>query len=562
MHVGGKACSLPPRDPDRRTHDEGRPVDVNLMTMSFRRIAVRGAFACGAAWWMMFRLSTGVTLEDALITYRFAQNLAAGNGFAFNAHHPVLGTTTPLLTLYLAVTGIVLGPNAIPLASTITMTCLGMLTGALVYCILAELKYPLITRVLSIPLFFWNNLILVTAVGGMETPLVLFCMTASALAFLRRRPVMCLLISALLVLTRPDGIIWAAVMSLAVCLQSRRFPWKAFLAAACVVLPWLVFAVWYFGSPLPHSIVAKQTIGSSAALPTYLSFAGIKTFARWYIYSTGFDFAGANRGIVFLWLLILALGAMSYLSCGYRRRFGAILLAYLVLYGVFLHAGGAPRVSWYLAPSSLCLVLLLAPGVWKLSCTISRRLQWVNPRWEIGLAIAVAIVAFASFKQNSGTVKHHFEFQENEFHTRRAIGLWLQNNTPPESVVAMEAIGYQAFFSQRAVIDLAGLVSPQVVALRKETSSNAELFFRVISMLKPDYIVLRSFEVEENRYFHGGRLFETEEQREYFWRNYIESRRFTAPYPIWGDNGFLTIYDRNTEDRGVASDKGIDSGQG
>ena len=60
------------------------------------------AAALGAVAWIAFRVHTGIVLEDALITFRFAENLATGRGFAFNPGEPVLGTTTPAFTLLLA----------------------------------------------------------------------------------------------------------------------------------------------------------------------------------------------------------------------------------------------------------------------------------------------------------------------------------------------------------------------------------------------------------------------------------------------------------------------------
>ena len=521
---------------------------MNKLTMTLPRVSVLTCFACAVAWWIIFMHITGVTHEDALITYRYAQNLASGNGFVFNTGQRVLGTTTPLLTLLLGGVGRCLGLATIPLAATLTMALFGILTGIVVYYIMVALKCSLMTRIVSVPLFFGNAQIMVASVGGMETSLVLFCMAASALAFLRRRPMACLLISAVLVLTRPDGVVWAVVMGLAVVFQAKRVPWKAVLAAACVVLPWLAFATWYFGSPLPHSIVAKQAIGPSTGLPARLSLAGVESFTRWYIGCTGF---GMTSCLTSLWLLILALGAVPYLIRADRRGLGAILIGYPVVYGLFLYAGKAPHFWWYLMPVSLCAVLLSAPGISELSCAISERLQRANPRLRVGPAIAVALVAGACLAQNRGIVAFNLEYQANEVHTRRAIGLWLRNNTPAESVVAMEAVGYQAFFSQRAIVDLAGLVSPRVVALRKTSSSNADLLFKVLSTIKPDYIVLRSFEVDENRHFHGGRLFETEEQRLYFEGNYMECTRFEAPYPErWGEWSFLTIYSRCREGRG------------
>ena len=40
--------------------------------------------------------------EDAYITFRYAENLASGNGFVFNSGEKVLGTTTPLFAMILA----------------------------------------------------------------------------------------------------------------------------------------------------------------------------------------------------------------------------------------------------------------------------------------------------------------------------------------------------------------------------------------------------------------------------------------------------------------------------
>ena len=42
------------------------------------------------------------TSEDFLITLRYAENLAHGQGLVFNPGERVLGTTTPLYTLFLA----------------------------------------------------------------------------------------------------------------------------------------------------------------------------------------------------------------------------------------------------------------------------------------------------------------------------------------------------------------------------------------------------------------------------------------------------------------------------
>lgn len=40
-------------------------------------------------------------VDDAFITFRYAENMAAGHGLVFNPGEPVLGTSTPLMTILL-----------------------------------------------------------------------------------------------------------------------------------------------------------------------------------------------------------------------------------------------------------------------------------------------------------------------------------------------------------------------------------------------------------------------------------------------------------------------------
>lgn len=517
-----------------------------LLALSFRPVVFWLLLACGSSWWLTFSLLTGLTLEDTLITCRYAQNLVSGNGFVFNPGQHVLGTTTPLVTLFLAGSGFMFGPDTIPLAATLSMGLFGVLAGALGYALLGALHFPQMVRLLVLPLFFGNSLIIAPSVGGMETPLVLFCMAASSLALLRHQPLPCLLACAVLVLTRPDGIVWSALIGLALLWQSEKVPWTAILTAVGVTLPWLLFSVWYFGSPLPHSITAKMAIGEFPGMPPLWSITRLRIFTTWYVCFTGFrPYSAASWAV----LGVVAFGAKSYFAHPDRRTFGSVLVGYMFCYGLFLYVGRAPDFLRYLVPLAWCAVLLGAPGVWAFAGFVSHRLLGSRAQPYPQLALAGACILSLCLAQNYGIVQEQREWQANEHDTRRAIGLWLRDHTPHNSVVAMEAVGYQAFFSQRTVLDLAGIVSPEVVALKKATRSSAEFFFQIVATLAPDYLVLRSFEVDENRHFHGGPLFETEEQRAYFVGTYRECRRFAAPYPArWGEMSFLTVYGRVAED--------------
>jgi len=85
------------------------------------------------AAWLAFKLFTSLTLEDALITYRYAQNLAEGNGFVFNIGERVLGTTTPLWALLLGFAGWLFGPDRIPIVSNVFMFAASLCAGLFTY---------------------------------------------------------------------------------------------------------------------------------------------------------------------------------------------------------------------------------------------------------------------------------------------------------------------------------------------------------------------------------------------------------------------------------------------
>jgi hypothetical protein len=136
-------------------------------------------------------------------------------------------------------------------------------------------------------------------------------------------------------------------------------------------------------------------------------------------------------------------------------------------------------------------------------------------------------------------------YQRAEDALRKPLGEWLAAHTPKHATVAMEAIGYQGYYSRRRTIDLAGLVSPAVLRAHREHDSNAEAFAAVLAELRPDYLVLRSYEVDENRSFHGGPLFAHAQARADFDARYRELRRFELAQPHrWGELGRLTLYER------------------
>ncbi len=213
---------------------------------------VLGAVALGV------RVSAGpLPVDDAYITFRYAANLAGGLGLVYNAGERVLGSTTPLFALALA-----LAARLTP--ATIPWVALGV--SAMADAIACFLLYRLGRRLhLARPLagvtaLFWalHPFSVRYAIGGMETSLATCLLLGCFALYLERRDAWAAVLAGLAILTRPDAALAGALLLAALLIERRRIPWRQLWIIAGIVAPWALWATWFYGSPLPHSVLAKS----------------------------------------------------------------------------------------------------------------------------------------------------------------------------------------------------------------------------------------------------------------------------------------------------------------
>jgi hypothetical protein len=380
------------------------------------------------------------------------------------------------------------------------------------------------------PAFLW------AAGSGLETPLVAFFMAASLHAAVHERWPRAMLACGLLVMTRIDGIVWAAVIAATMVGKLRAAAWKPLMPAVAVTAPWFLYAWIYFGSVVPHSVLAKIEIRPNAGHVDYGAWFAGAIWQNQPLRDITATFA--------LWCAFVAAGAAAAAMSHGRRL--APLAVFPVLFMGFLWAGRAPMFQWYMTPAAWCVAILAVIGAAR-GLAATRRLPTpTGRRLAQGLlALCAASVLVTMARRDLRMAEYARIEQANETGLRRHVGEWLAERLPPDARIAMEAVGYQGTFARRRIIDLAGLISPDVVAIHRRSASNAEAFDGVLRTLRPDAIVLRSFEVEANRHAHGGRLFEAPAQRDSFFAHYAEASRFVAPFPgIWGENARLTVWNR------------------
>src|SRR3954452_3134240 len=254
---------------------------------------------------IVFWAVTGRRYEDALITLTHAENAARGLGFI---HHPqeghVQGFTSALSALIPLAGEVVHHGAGLP---AIQVVSLFAAAATIVYAYLIAQRLGLAQW----PTFFLlaylalDYVQIIYAMGGMETQIAVAVLLAGAFHVMRRDVKRAGVLLGVAILARPDFVLWVipALVWLFVterrATQSWRGTAQAALLAAAVVVPWLIFTQAYYGSIVPHTLIAKST--SFAQLPHLFSSPGtwLKYFHQsidqhrqeWTMYAPFFDYA-------------------------------------------------------------------------------------------------------------------------------------------------------------------------------------------------------------------------------------------------------------------------------
>ena len=342
----------------------------------------------------LYRVHQPVSMDDAYMVLRYAKQLLAGHGHAWNPDgQQVFGATgtlhLALLTLYEAL---------LPLRDQ-DVLALGSLSFALLtlaalarVCVLA-LRSPLREHPWSVALGVWllvvpQRLFISHALSGMDTMSALFanCLVAGAAIWLARTGSMRALAAAvgaafLAILARPDDGLYAVLApSIAVVLAAPRprLPLLLKLGAglAAMLGAYLALATAIFGNPLPLPFYAKS-IGY---------FAEYSAARAW----NPFEYLGQ--------ILVMWLPALLVIVFGVTRRTAPVVTALLVpvaltftyYFGVVQIMGVGARYYVPATPFAIIAALLVVDDLFAQPDVAASLLRAVAIRWPLALALAVA----------------------------------------------------------------------------------------------------------------------------------------------------------------------------
>jgi len=403
--------------------------------------------------------------DDPYITFRYAQNLLAGNGFVYNVDQRILSTTAPLFGLLLAALGLA-WPDLPTLANVVSALSLVLAAVLLVLQARAhgEMAVGLIAGL------FLGIAPLAVMTFGSETSLYIASILAGFYAYDRSQPELAAVALAAAAMIRPDGVLAAAVLATYHLIARRAVPWRPVILYLALTGAWFGGLWLYFGSPIPVTLVAKQQQGLLAISPSFPK--RFVTLVQGYL---RLPFTWAHGALALAGLVRVARQARHWLP----------LLAWTAAYFLAYTLLGVSSYFWYYAPLLPAMVVLVAEGLQALANLLTRA------RVPSGLVVAGAGLLVIALLSPLLTVTLHAAWSPDSRQALyREIGEWLDANTDADATVGALEVGIIGYYAGRTMIDFAGLIQPEVAQQLGKATTYAEPTAWAIQALAPDYVVL------------------------------------------------------------------------
>lgn len=401
----------------------------------------------------MITVGFGFPLDDAWIHQTYARNLARLGEWSFLPGTPSGGSTSPFWSLLLSI-GYLFWHRAFGWAFVLGGICLAItgLVGEKVFRAAfpeAQLKYPIFGIYL---VFEWH--LVWAATSGMETILLAALIAVFCWKILNIQKNWYMLggLAGLAVWIRPDAItllgpaLFSAVLIPVLFRDRLMNTLKVFGVFLACFLPYLVFNLAVSGSLWPNTFYAKQAeyrILLEAPLPLrFLRLASLPL---------------VGGGV------LLLPGAIYYAWSSLRKRHWAGLslviwwLGYTLLFALRLPL--SYQHGRYLIPAMLVFFVIGWLGYYSLLGNFRMKSKGgyiLRSSWSLALWLVLLLfygIGADVYANDVGIIQTEMVKTAN----------WIHENTPEDAIVAAHDIGALGYYGQRELVDLAGLISPEVI---------------------------------------------------------------------------------------------------
>jgi hypothetical protein len=405
--------------------------------------------------------------DDPFITYRYADNLLAGQGFVYNVGEQTLSTTAPLYALLLAGLGLIWS-DLPPLSNA--LSALALVVGAACLWGVSRSHGKGTAGLIAGFLYALTPLMLLTF--GAETCFYLMLVLAGLYAYSRSRLFLTAGLLAVAAMVRPDAVVAAVAVGLVHIVRVRSVSWQPVILYAGLVGAWYAGLWLYFGSPLPITLLVKQQQGQMDISTRF---------------GAGFLDLLAGYGRQPLYWLHGALAVVGLVQIVTKARHWLPLLTWTALYLLAYTLLGVSRYFWYYAPLMPAFAVLVAEGTMVLLRSVSRIKM---PRLVLIAATGLVLLVLLA-PQMSGVIWASWR-DDPRLEVYTEIGQWLEANTPPQASVGALEVGIIGYYARRTMIDFAGLIQPDVARRFTSTTTYQESTAWAIQTYQPDYVVLHA----------------------------------------------------------------------
>lgn len=406
---------------------------------------------------------TYALFDDAMISMRYASNLAAGHGLVYNPGERVEGITNLLWTLYMAgVHTLGVSPAKIGLVIQLTSALILLLNLFFVYRLALFWKSSRTIATLAVLLtasFFSLNF---WSLFGMEVGLVTLLLTASFYAFVRghaegRDPWLPHLLMGLAILVRLDAAVLYVALVAGLALVDARLRWRRvgtlLLTLVVAIGSQTLFRYLYYGDLLPNTYYLKMS-----NVPVFVRIKRGAIVLLGYLWKTGFA----------VWL------AAVFTALATWRRRPEIVVPLAAVVGAELayavYVGGDAWDFWGMANRFLSsimplVLLLLAVGIVIAAdrlAALAVAAPWRRlARWP--LVAAGAVVVFLSFNLVIYEGPSRYAFAQylrmgrcdrvyyNQLQVKTAVAV--EAVTTEDATVLVTRAGTLPYFLKRYVMD-------------------------------------------------------------------------------------------------------------
>jgi len=393
--------------------------------------------------------------DDWFITLTYSKNIAKGNGFVFNHPPATLGTTTPLFTLLTAAISLIF--------YKLELSVIALFLSALCWISIIWIFF-LFKRTWGLE--NWQvciiGLVIIGLSGrqwlGMEAYLFASLLTLTISLFLSGHYNLTGFISGLLFLTRGEGFLIIPVILTFMFLQYKnnaidkekmlKNSFKILISFVIVFSIWFIYAELTFGHFLPNTLNAKVAQGQTNLWSTFFPTLITRWFNSW-----GRQFE-IIPGINFYKIITL----LGFINILINDRKWLIWIAWIMLYIIGYSLLQVPAYHWYQIPIVFVLNIFFGLGALKIISALIRLAKVYKYTYFL---FSIFILAFIWLSVNpESNLKPIQGDARGKSYTN--LSRWLVENTYPCESVAYIEIGYLGYYTNNKIVDLAGLISPDI----------------------------------------------------------------------------------------------------